>query len=66
MAYEIDPERIRIIAEAAGLPLDAASAARVARTVAPNAGRFAEVRPVIPFEVEPSTFVVVQHGELKR
>lgn len=66
MAYEIDPERIRVIAEAACVPLDAASPARIARAVAPNAGCFAAARPVIPFEAEPSTFVVVQHGELNR
>ena len=37
MADEIDPERIRIIAEAACVPLDAASPARIARAVAPTA-----------------------------
>ena len=66
MTDEIDPERIRVIAEAAHVPLDPASPARIARAVAPTAGRFAEARPVIPFEAEPSTFVVVQQGELHR
>ena len=66
MADEIDPERIRIIAEAACVPLDPASPARIARAVAPTAARFAAARPVIPFEAEPSTFTVVQHGELDR
>ena len=66
MADEIDPQRIHIIAEAACVPLDPESRARVARSVAPTVLRFAAARPVIPFEAEPSTFVVVQQGELNR
>ena len=66
MADEIDPERIRIVAQAACVPLDPASTARIARAVAPTATRFAAARPVIPFEAEPSTFIVVQSGELNR
>jgi hypothetical protein len=66
MADEIDPERIRIIAEAACVPLDATAPARIARAVAPTALGFATARPVIQFEAEPSTFAVVQRGGLDR
>ena len=66
MADEIDAERIRIIAEAACVPLDPASPARIARAVAPTVQRFVAARPSIPFEAEPSTFILVQHAELDR
>jgi hypothetical protein len=66
MPDDIDPERIRVIAAAARIPLGADSAARVARAVTPTVARFAAEKLAIPFETEPSTFVVAQRRETER
>jgi len=66
MANELTAEGVAILATAADVHLDAATAARVARTVSPTVGRFSAPDIVVPFEVEPATFVVVQHRDARR
>ena len=66
MANELTAEGVAILATAAGVHLDAATAARVARTVSPTVGRFSAPDIVVPFEVEPATFVLVQHRKACR
>jgi hypothetical protein len=66
MADDVDPERVRIIAEAARIPLGEEAQRRVARAVTPLVKRFGEEKLTIPLEVEPSTFLIVQKRELKR
>ena len=66
MPDDVSPERVRLIAAAARVPLEAASPARIARAVTPPVTRFAAEKLAIPFEVEPSTFVVVQRREIAR
>src|SRR5262245_39271421 len=61
---DVDPERIRIMAEAARVPLRADAPARVARAVAPNVARFAAEKLALALETEPSTFIVVQRREI--
>jgi hypothetical protein len=63
---EISPDRVTAIATAARVPLAAAAAERVARAVTPTVTRFAAEPMDHPFETEPSSFVVVQRGELNR
>lgn len=60
MADDITPDQVAAIAAAARVPLDAAAAARVARTVSTISARFAALNLTVPFEVEPATFVAVQ------
>jgi hypothetical protein len=66
MADVLTAEWVAIFAAAARVQLDAATAARVARAVSPIIGRFSGPDIVIPFEVEPATFVLVQHRETRR
>ena len=66
MANELTAEGAAILAAAARVPLDPATAARVARTVSPTVGRFSAPDIVVPFEIEPATFVVVQHQDARR
>lgn len=66
MPDEISPERVRVIAEAARIPLGEGSAERVARAGGPLAARFAAKSPAAPFEAEPSTFNLVQAREKQR
>jgi hypothetical protein len=63
---EISPDRVAAIATAARVPLAAASAERVARAVTPTVTRFAAEPKDHPFETEPSSYVVVQRGEIGR
>ncbi len=66
MPDTINPERVRMIAEAAGIPISAEAPARIARAVSPTVMRFAAEKLAIPLEVEPSTFILVQRGEIER
>jgi hypothetical protein len=65
MANELTAERVAVLAAAARVHLDTATAARVARTVSPTVGQF-PTPDVVPFEIEPATFVVVQHRDARR
>ena len=62
---DVDPERIRVLAEAARVPLRAQSPERIARAVTPTVTRFAAENLALPLEAEPSTFVVVQRREIE-
>ena len=66
MPDEVAAERIATIAAAARVPLEAASAARVARAVAPAVTRLAQAAVEFPFETEPASFVAVQQQERNR
>jgi hypothetical protein len=66
MSDGVDPERVRLIAEATGVPLRPEAPARIARAVAPTVARFAAAKLALPFETEPSTYVVVQRREIER
>ena len=66
MPDNVNPERVRLIAEAARIPLRPDAPARIARSVTPTATRFAAEKLAIPFETEPSTFVVVQRREIEQ
>jgi hypothetical protein len=48
------------IASAAGVPVDMEVAARIANSIGPAFDGFAAIAGTLPFDLEPSTFVVVQ------
>ena len=66
MADEVTAQRVEAVAAAARVPLDAASAARVARATNPTIARFTAEKIALPLEVEPSTYVVVARKEIGR
>ena len=51
------------MADAAGVPVDAEAAARIAGSIGPAFEGFAVVAGTLPFDLEPSTFVFVQAGK---
>lgn len=53
-------KEIKAMADVAGVPVDADVAARVANSIGPAFDGFAAVAGTLPFDLEPSTFVVVQ------
>jgi len=58
-------ERIALISTAARIPLAPDSRERIARAVTATVTRFAAASVVLPFEVEPSSFTVVAHEEIR-
>jgi hypothetical protein len=66
MPDEVAAERIATMAAAARVPLEAASAARIARAVSPAIARLAREPVDFPFETEPASFLVVQRQERDR
>jgi len=65
MSEDVMAKRVAAIAEAVRVPLDPASAERVANATRTAAKRFAEGPTPYPFETEPLTFVVVAHEDRK-
>jgi hypothetical protein len=63
---EVSPNRITAIAEAARVPIETASAERIAGAVSFAVNRLAAANLAIPLEVEPSSFVAIQLREIDR
>jgi hypothetical protein len=53
-------KEIKVIAEIAGVPVDADVAARIANSIGPAFDGFAAVAGTLPLDLEPATFVTVQ------
>ena len=53
-------KQVEAVASAAGAPVDAETAARIANSIGPAFDGFAAIAGTLPFDLEPSTFVVVQ------
>jgi len=65
MSEHITPERVAANAAAAGIAIDASTAARVANGMSSTAARLRNGKADMPFESEPSTYLVVAHREIK-
>jgi hypothetical protein len=63
---DISPQRVALIAEAARIPIELASAERVARAVAMPVNRLTTAKLTLPLEIEPSSFAVIQQREIGR
>ena len=59
-------KEIKAMADASGLPVDNDVAARIANSIGPAFDGFAAVAGTLPFDLEPSTFVVVQTARAAR
>ena len=51
---------IEAIANVAGVPVEAEVAARIGNSIGPAFEGFAAIAGTLPFDLEPSTFVIVQ------
>jgi hypothetical protein len=54
------PKEIKAMADVADVPIDAATAERVANSIGPAFEGFAAISGTLPFDLEPATFLVVQ------
>ena len=59
-------KEIKATADVAGVPVDNDVAARIANSVGPAFDAFAAIAGTLPFDLEPSTFVVVQTEKAAR
>ena len=59
-------KEIKAMADVAGVPVDAEVAARIANSIGPAFDGFAAIAGTLPFDLEPSTFVVVQTAKAAR
>jgi hypothetical protein len=53
-------KEIGAIASAAGIPVEAEIAARIATSIGPAFDGFAAIAGTLPFDLEPATFTLVQ------
>jgi hypothetical protein len=54
------PKEIKAMAYVADVPINAATAERVANSIGPAFEGFAAISGTLPFDLEPATFLVVQ------
>ncbi len=59
-------KEIEAMADIAGVPVDADVATRIANSIGPAFDGFAAVAGTLPFDLEPSTFAVVQTAKAAR
>ena len=59
-------KEIHAIASAAGVPVDKEVATRIANSIGPAFDGFAAIAGTLPFDLEPSTFVLVQAEKVAR
>jgi hypothetical protein len=53
-------KEVKAMAAAAGVPVDAEVASRIANSIGPAFDGFAGIAGTLPFDLEPSTFTAVQ------
>ena len=60
------PKEIKAIAEIAGVPVSLEIAARIAASIGPAFEGFAAVAGTLPFDLEPSTFLLAQTAKVAK
>jgi hypothetical protein len=60
------PKEIKAMADVADVPIDAATAERVANSIGPAFDGFAAISGTLPFDLEPATFLVVQMAKVSK
>jgi hypothetical protein len=60
------PREIKAMADVADVPIDVATAGRVADSIGPAFEGFAAISGTLPFDLEPATFLVVQTVKLSK
>jgi hypothetical protein len=59
-------KEVKAIADIAGVPVDNEVAGRIANSIGPAFDGFAVIAGTLPFDLEPSTFAVVQMSKAAR
>jgi hypothetical protein len=59
-------KEVKAMADVAGVPVDPDVAARIANSIGPAFEGFSAIAGTLPFDLEPSAFVVVQNSRTER
>ena len=59
-------KEVGAVAAAAGVPVEKDVAARIVNSIAPALDAFAAIAGTLPFDLEPSTYVLVQTEKVAR
>jgi hypothetical protein len=59
-------KEVHAVASAAGVPVETEIATRIVNSIGPAFDGFAAIAGTLPFDLEPSTFVLVQTGKVAR
>ncbi len=54
------PKEIKVMADIAGVPVNAETAERIGNSIGPAFEGFAPIAGTLPFDLEPASFVVAQ------
>jgi hypothetical protein len=60
------PKEIKAMADVAGVPVDAATAERVANSIGPAFEGFGAIAGTLPFDLEPASFLLVQIAKVSK
>ena len=60
------PKEIKAMADVAGVPVDAATAERVANSIGPAFEGFAPIAGTLPLDIEPASFLLVQMAQIAK
>ena len=59
-------KEIKAMSDVAGVPIENEVAARIANSIGPAFEGFAPIAGTLPFELEPSTFLLAQNAKVSR
>ena len=60
------PKAIKAMVDAAGVPVDAEVATRIANSIGPAFEGFAPIAGTLPFDLEPAGFLLVQAAKVSK
>ena len=60
----LSPKEIKAMADVAGIPVDAATAERMANSIGPAFEGFAAIAGTLPFDLEPASFLLMQTAKV--
>ena len=60
------PKEVKVMADVAGLPVDAEVASRMANSIGPAFEDFATIAGTLPFDLEPASFLLVQLAKVSK
>jgi len=60
------PKEIKVVADVAGIPVDAEVAERVSNSIGPAFEGFAAIAGTLPFDLEPATYLLMQTAKVAK
>ena len=60
------PKEAKVLAEVAGVPVNAEAAERIANSIGPAFEGFAPISGTLPFDLEPASFLLAQTAKVSK